>query len=181
MYYFDIIKESKVNGPGNRLVLWTSGCYRNCIGCFNKDAQKLSLSKILSPHKICDMLVSGTHDGISVSGGEPFYQDKELCELLRLCKENGFNTLVFSGYTYSEIISHRFGAITYCDYLIDGRYVDGMTSSCSFTGSKNQRLLQLKDGQIIADLTDEYSDGENKTAEIFIDENGVVSTGLLNI
>ena len=31
------------------------------------------------------------------------------------------------------------------------------------------------------DITSKYPDNENKVAEIFIDENGIVTTGLLDI
>ena len=28
---------SKVNGPGNRFVLWTQGCSKGCSECFNPE------------------------------------------------------------------------------------------------------------------------------------------------
>ena len=37
-----IIKESIVDGPGIRLVVFTQGCVHNCIGCQNPETHSFS-------------------------------------------------------------------------------------------------------------------------------------------
>ena len=39
---------SKVNGPGNRFVLWTQGCSKGCSECFNPETWSTNVYKELS-------------------------------------------------------------------------------------------------------------------------------------
>ena len=39
---------SKVNGPGNRFVLWTQGCSKGCSECFNPETWSNATYKELS-------------------------------------------------------------------------------------------------------------------------------------
>ena len=38
-----IVKESIVDGPGIRLVVFTQGCVHNCLGCHNPETHSLAL------------------------------------------------------------------------------------------------------------------------------------------
>ncbi len=120
------------------------------------------------------------YDGISVSGGEPFYQDDELSQLLDECRWYGLNTLVYTGYTYEELAAAGKRALRHCDYLIDGEYRREIPSRCRWAGSGNQRFLRLQDGKLIADLT---ALQDNSTdSEIFIGTDGTITlTGFMDI
>ena len=120
------------------------------------------------------------YDGISVSGGEPFYQDDELARLFEECRRHGMNTLVYTGYTYEELSTAGKHALRYCDYLIDGEYRREIPSRCRWAGSGNQRFLRLQDGKLIADLTD-FQDNSTD-GEIFIGTDGTITlTGFVEI
>ena len=82
-----ILKESKVNGPGNRAVVWVQGCSLHCENCFNKAAHSLNGGIELTPEQIIAQIDCEAVDGLTVSGGEPFDQSSELKKLLELAKE----------------------------------------------------------------------------------------------
>ena len=87
-------------------------------------------------------------DGVTVSGGEPFLQPRELAALVRGCKRIGKNVWVYTGYTleYLEQLSdeHVTDVLNQADVLVDGRFVESMKDrSLRFRGSRNQRIIFL--------------------------------------
>ena len=78
-----VIRESIVDGPGWRLVVFAQGCPHNCNGCQNPQTHNFSdgydsaVENILNAVKENPLL-----SGITLSGGEPF-QAKHLAVLAR--------------------------------------------------------------------------------------------------
>lgn len=176
----NIIEGTTVNGPGFRLGIWMQGCTRNCPGCFNKEACTQDGGYSISVNEILKLLKKQKYEGISVSGGEPFYQEKELSELLMQTKKIGLSTLVFTGFTYQELVNKNYTALLYCDYLIDGPYLEKIPSHCKYAGSGNQRFLKLKNGLIEEDLTDKTENTSD--CEIIINQDGsITTTGFIDI
>lgn len=120
------------------------------------------------------------YDGVSVSGGEPFYQSHELVEFLRQVRLEGLNTLVYTGYTYEELLPDNEAVLKYCDYIIDGPYRKDIPSVCKYAGSGNQRFLKLIDGKLVEDLTQETTDDPD--CELIIKPDGtILATGIFDI
>jgi anaerobic ribonucleoside-triphosphate reductase activating protein len=117
---------SKVNGPGNRFVLWTQGCSKGCSECFNPETWSTNIYKELSPRQIFELIKNFEVDGITISGGDPLEQEDELLELLMLLSSMRLRKgiILFSGFTRAEISSNiiREKCLSYIDVLIDGRY-----------------------------------------------------------
>lgn len=173
-----ILKESRVNGPGNRAVIWVQGCRLHCEDCFNVSAQSYEGGISLTPEQIFERIDCNVVEGITISGGEPFDQGLELKKLLKLAKKSNLNTLVYTGYLYEKLIHKNHDILMLCDYLIDGPFMKDVPSRCRWAGSGNQRFLQLKNGKQINNLTvrEEYS----QNAEIIIEENGNITiTGFI--
>ena len=105
MRIYSIVRESKVNGPGNRGVVWVQGCSQHCKGCFNQAACRQDEGLELSPLQIISQFDYEQIEGLTVSGGEPFDQSEELKELLTLARQRGLNTLVYSGYLYEKLLA----------------------------------------------------------------------------
>ena len=176
----NIIEGTTVNGPGFRFGIWMQGCNRNCPGCFNKEACTPDGGYFISVDEIINKFSRQKYDGISVSGGEPFYQEEGLTVLLQQIKEAGADTLVFTGFTYDELVRKNCKSLLYCDYLIDGPYIKDCPSHCKYTGSGNQRFLKLNEGIIQEDLTDKTEDITE--SEFIINQDGsITTTGFLNI
>ena len=183
MRIHDILENTIVNGPGNRICIWLQGCRRDCPGCFNQSARSLDGGADMPVEDLMRRISSGSYDGVSFSGGEPFLQHAELKRLSALIRKAGMNVLVFTGFTYEEIRgdSQMREVLEYVDYLVDGPYVREIPSSCSLTGSGNQRVLRLEHGEIAEDMTSALSDG-SVMSEIIIGADGkVIVTGFDSI
>ena len=135
---------SKVNGPGNRFVLWTQGCSKGCSECFNPETWSTNIYKELSPIELFELIKNFEVDGITISGGDPFEQEDDLLALLFLLSGENYKkgVIVFSGYTKEQIEAHpiRKKCLEYMDVLIDGLYVDELKTLNDLRGSSNQRF-----------------------------------------
>jgi anaerobic ribonucleoside-triphosphate reductase activating protein len=135
---------SKVNGPGNRFVLWTQGCSKGCSECFNPETWNNNIFKELSPKQIFELIKNFEVDGVTISGGDPLEQEDELLELLMLLSTIRLSkgVILFSGFTRAEISSNiiRESCLRYIDVLIDGRYEKNLKVDFSLKGSSNQEF-----------------------------------------
>jgi anaerobic ribonucleoside-triphosphate reductase activating protein len=90
--------------------------------------------------------VGEPRDGITMLGGEPFFQPEGLAALLRALKRRGVDTAVYTGYTL-ETLGRREepdvrGALRLTDLLIDGPFVRSLAAGAGrWRGSRNQRLV----------------------------------------
>lgn len=88
-------------------------------------------------------------DGVTISGGEPFYQQEGLRELLRSIVSNtDLDIMIYSGYTIEELrnkgdIAADILAMT--DVLVDGRFEEDADNKKVWRGSDNQRFVILSD------------------------------------
>lgn len=137
-------------GPGNRIVLWLTGCRKRCIGCISQNMQEHTSGRKIAVQKLLKYFLRLNHNlvGITISGGEPFEQAAPLAELLRGIVEYRpkWNILVYSGYKLSEVLrnteeSDQF--MTIIDVLVDGDYQMDLPSKHSLTGSGNQKIHYL--------------------------------------
>ncbi len=144
-----IIRESIVDGPGIRFVVFGQGCPHDCPGCHNPDSHDFnggydcSIDKILEETDKNPLL-----KGITFSGGEPFCQAEEFAFLGAKIKEKGLSVVTFTGYTYEELIElddkNINGLLEVTDLLIDGRYIaEQRDLTLRFRGSKNQRIIDM--------------------------------------
>ena len=140
---------SKVNGPGNRFVLWTQGCSKGCSECFNPETWSTNVYKEYSPLQLFEIIKNFEVDGITISGGDPLEQEDELLELLMLLSTIGFKKgiILFSGFTRAEISSNfiREQCLRYIDVLVDGRYEKNLKLDFSLRGSSNQEFYFFSD------------------------------------
>lgn len=143
-----IVEESIVDGPGIRLVVFTQGCNHNCIGCHNPESHSFSGGKLIDIEEILDMIKENPLlDGITFSGGEPFEQAIECSILAKKVKELGLNVIVYTGYTFEQILKNdQFKELLLqTDTLIDGKFeIEEKSLMLKFRGSKNQRIIDVK-------------------------------------
>ena len=144
--------DNIVNGDGLRVVLWTQGCPNHCKGCQNPETWDYEAGVVVSIDEIMERLSEFKGQaGLTFCGGEPFVQAKACREIAeRVRKEFGWNVWSFSGFTH-EIIKEAGGEpwefLKSLDALIDGPFILAQRDlSLRFRGSKNQRLLRLKQG-----------------------------------
>jgi len=89
---------STVDGPGVRVVAWTSGCQFRCLYCHNPDTWNMingtpvtlgRATEELSKYRRGLQVMSG---GFTLSGGEPLMQDRFAVRLLATAQRMGIHT-----------------------------------------------------------------------------------------
>jgi anaerobic ribonucleoside-triphosphate reductase activating protein len=147
--------DSIVDGEGLRAVLWTQGCRRKCPGCQNPETWDVTGGIKVSLDFVKDQLRQFKGQaGLTFSGGEPLLQPvacRQIADWART--ELGWNIWSFSGYTYEQlkkIGGDKWDFVKSLDVLIDGPFILAERDlSVRFRGSRNQRLLRLKNGEIM--------------------------------
>jgi pyruvate formate lyase activating enzyme len=89
---------SAVDGPGIRVVAWTSGCQFKCLYCHNPDTWKIrngipvTIERAVSELEkyMAGLKIMG--GGFTLSGGEPLLQDRFAVKLFTAAKKLGINT-----------------------------------------------------------------------------------------
>jgi len=103
---------STVDGPGVRVVGWTTGCQWRCLYCHNPDTWNLSngipvslarATEELSKYRHGLKLMSG---GFTLSGGEPLLQDRFVVKLLAAAKKMGIHTALDTNGGLGERLSN---------------------------------------------------------------------------
>ena len=151
-----IESDNIVNGNGLRAVLWTQGCWRHCEGCQNPETWDFDSGVVVKIDWVKDQLrkLKG-QTGITFCGGEPVLQPKACKEIADWARaELGWDIWSFTGYTYEELKTEggdKWDFVKSLDALIDGPFILAQRDiSVKFRGSRNQRILYLKQGKIYA-------------------------------
>lgn len=157
MRIHDITTCDVNNGEGFRVTLWVAGCSHHCHGCqnpetwdpcggqpFGKEAHDY-LFKELSKSYI---------QGLTLSGGDPLDSYDDILTLAREIKTEMPEKIiwVYTGYTMEQIlVSSLKGILPYVDVIVDGPYIESERDvTLAFRGSRNQRIIRLRDGEITA-------------------------------
>jgi anaerobic ribonucleoside-triphosphate reductase activating protein len=134
---------SLVNGEGIRYVIFTQGCAHRCPGCHNPDTWDFGAGLEWTAEELMEDIK--THkfiDGITLSGGDPFYQQQACLELLDLLP--GMNVWIYTGFEYDEIKDTELA--NRADVLVTGPFVEGLKCEGRMYGSSNQKIYR-KGGQ----------------------------------
>ena len=142
------VDESEVNGPGVRAVVWAQGCDRRCKNCFNPQSWSFEINQLISVEELAEQILSKPRNqGITFSGGEPFWQAIALTQLARRLKGEGLTIMSFSGFTLNELQSPQAPAgaadlLQELDILVDGPYQpsQAINEANSLVSSRNQRV-----------------------------------------
>ena len=144
-----VIKNSRVNGPGERFVIWTQGCRKGCKNCYNPETWSHYKNNLITIEEIIEEIKNSSATGVTISGGDPFEQPEELFYLLTKIKQLSLSdgVIVFSGYTIEEIRVREElrKSLDYIDVLIDGLYIDEKRITNGLAGSSNQEFHFLSD------------------------------------
>ena len=148
-----VVRESIVDGPGIRFVVFCQGCPHHCKNCHNAETHSFSLGFSCEISKILNAIDENPLlSGVTFSGGEPVCQPEGFLELAKAVKKRNLNIIMYSGYTFEQIMhmSEKNQSIkellTYIDILIDGQYDEEQRDlTLMFRGSRNQRVIDVKE------------------------------------
>lgn len=142
------LERSRVNGPGERAVLWVQGCPLHCQGCFNQSLWSFKKTRLVSAEDIAETIIALPGiDGITFSGGEPFCQALPLAEVGNLARRAGLSVVTFSGFPADALLSSGRRPwkelLKVTDLLVAGPFIRNVSCGTSLCGSRNQELLHL--------------------------------------
>ncbi len=170
---FNILKNTKVEGPETRYCIWVQGCSRHCRGCQAVHTWSHSGGILYDVNDIIsDIKKQKNIEGVTFLGGEPFEQAEALGIIAKAVKETGLGVLCFTGGLFEELqlIDENKTLLENIDLLIDGAFeADKIDYSRPWCGSSNQRYHFLTN-RYNEDILKKYT---NKV-EINISKNGTI-------
>jgi anaerobic ribonucleoside-triphosphate reductase activating protein len=139
MRYAKIRSEDIANGPGVRVSIYVQGCSRHCPGCFNPETWDFDGGHEVSVEWLAEEFKRKRFlDGITLSGGDPFFQQEACVELLKMLPD--VNVWVYTGYEYEDIKDTELAKMA--DALVTGRFVKELACEGKMYGSSNQRIIR---------------------------------------
>lgn len=140
---YKILKNTSVEGPGNRYCIWVQGCSIRCNGCqavhtWNPDGGVMYGVQYI----IDDILKQKDIEGVTFLGGEPFEQAEALGEIAISAHNAGLGVLCFTGYYLKDLIKmeKNQNLLSNIDLLIDGPFeINKVDYSRPWCGSSNQK------------------------------------------
>lgn len=144
-----VIRESIVDGPGIRLVVFAQGCPHHCPGCQNPDTHDAGggyESSIVNV--MAEVVKNPLLSGVTISGGEPFLQAKAMAVLAEQVRTAGLTVVTYTGYSIEQILASGnddfLALLKATDILVDGPFIEAEKDLLlKFRGSKNQRVLDV--------------------------------------
>ena len=134
-----ILPCSFVNGEGARYVIFLQGCKHHCKGCHNPETWNFDGGTEISAKEIAeDFRKRKLLDGITLSGGDPFYQQESCLELLSFLP--GVNVWIYTGFDYDEISETELAKKA--NVLVVGRFIDDLKCEGQYFGSSNQKIIR---------------------------------------
>lgn len=133
-------------GPGIRFVVFLQGCYFRCLYCHNPDTQSLEGGTEMGVAELVRRVERqrayfGKSGGVTVSGGEPTIQAKELTRFFRELRMRGIHTALDTNGALLNDDTKRLYAETDL-LLLDTKHIDEEKHR-TLTGMSNRNTLEL--------------------------------------
>ncbi|MCL0049401.1 pyruvate formate-lyase-activating protein [Dehalococcoidia bacterium] len=139
---------STLDGPGIRYVVFLSGCFLRCVFCHNVDMveslpgtyKEYSVAEVVEKINRARPYFVRSGGGVTLSGGEPFFQFNFIRELLSEFKREGIHTAVDTClYTSSQQIKEVSEWVDL--FLVGLKHIDTRKHK-QLTGRNNDLILE---------------------------------------
>jgi pyruvate formate lyase activating enzyme len=100
-----------VDGPGVRVVAWTTGCQMRCLYCHNPDTWTMTNGFPVTVERATEQLrkyrngLKTMSGGFTLSGGEPLMQDRFAVKLFAAAKSLGIHTALDTNGYFGDRVS----------------------------------------------------------------------------
>lgn len=134
-------RESLVDGPGLRTVIYFQGCTRACKNCHNPSTWALQEGKRYTVTELADLIrCKAKNKKITLSGGEPLLQAKAITNLLEELED--FDLCLYTGCSFDDIPEAMKNRLHYAKVgSFDEKY---KTTVTPYVGSTNQEFINLR-------------------------------------
>lgn len=134
-------KESLVDGPGLRTVVFLQGCNKHCSECHNPQTWSLSGGERLLVTDLANRIKrTSKNKKITITGGEPLLQQSALIMLFELLTD--YDICLYTGYDFNDVPKEIKDAVNYLK--VGGFEKEKRTTTTPFVGSTNQRLIDMR-------------------------------------
>ena len=142
-------RESIVDGKGIRMVVWNQGCLLKCPGCHNPQTHNIKSGTITTTEVVCNAIkkFAYKHNGITLSGGDPFLQPQANKEIADYAHTLGLTVWAYCGNIFEELVKNdnTLQLLKSCDVLVDGPFIQELRDiTLPFKGSSNQRTIDVQ-------------------------------------
>ena len=143
------VKDSIVDGPGIRYVIFTQGCPHHCPDCHNPQTHDFEGGQDADVENILEEIFRNPMiSGVTFSGGEPFCQPEALEPIAEELKKHGKHLVIFTGYLLEQLQRMENKSVKrlleLADMIIDGPFVmEQRNLTLSYRGSENQRVIDM--------------------------------------
>ena len=162
-----IQRDSIVDGPGIRYVIFTQGCPHHCEGCHNPQTHDFSGGEDADVERILSEIFGNPIlSGVTFSGGEPFCQAEGLVPIAEAIKEKGKHLMIYTGYLLEQLQKLEKPAVNrlleLADVIVDGPFIIAEKNlTLSFRGSENQRVIDMVKSRTAGEIVLYKSDYED--------------------
>jgi len=160
LHLIEVYEDTIADGEGIRYSFYLAGCRHACPHCHNPQSWSPEVGQLLTDEllerHIQRILKDALLAGITLTGGDPFYNPRGLLALLRILKERTqLNIWCYTGYTIEKLAQHPefLAPLEYIDVLVDGPFIQAIREEdlrieaaggeeLRFRGSSNQRIIR---------------------------------------
>lgn len=99
----------------------------------------------MSAEELLEIVDSADAD-VTLTGGDPVYQAKEVAPFCRELKRRGRNIWLYTGFSYEALMENPAAKdlVTTVDVVVDGPFIESQRDiALLFRGSANQRLIDV--------------------------------------
>jgi anaerobic ribonucleoside-triphosphate reductase activating protein len=147
-----IVRESIVDGPGIRFVVFSQGCPHRCPGCHNSQTWDFDGGFATTPEQILgEVHKNPLLTGVTLSGGEPFCQSAAMAKTAKAVRDKGLDVITYTGFTFEKLLEKAHSEpeiealLKQTDILIDGPFIKDLQNyELKYTGSANQRAIDVQ-------------------------------------